>query len=188
MNNKGTDAWDGPGNYDYLSSKSVIHRTDGVPAEGGLCFMDVSQDMKRRGGLRALRSAQCSLNEKRCIMGTPVLIEDDGLDKCIHSCKTQSFLACTPSCSKCPAPEAHWAEGGQQRDRPEDADFGRFSSSQPTTARGPRPERLPLQPRHNCCRYKRKKVPTLITGAGKTPFSCPTPFHFQHPGTLRGAA
>lgn len=64
--------------------------------------------------------ARAHLREEHCAVGTPALTEDDGLDKCIYSCKTQSFLARSPTCSQCPAPEARWAGwaggGGKGRD------------------------------------------------------------------------
>lgn len=96
-----------------------------VPTGAEPCSTDVCQNVKSKGlkmserrGLRAPWSPQCSLHEEHCIMGTPGLIEDDRLDKCIYSCKTQSFLACALSCSNCPTPEAHWAgrqAGGEGR-------------------------------------------------------------------------
>lgn len=97
-----------------------------VPKEAGLCLTGICQDAKRKGfkksekrGLGGLCGLPYSLWEERCIVSTPALIEDDGLDKCIYSCKTQSFLACSPSCSKCPTPEAHWAGGWRGREVPE---------------------------------------------------------------------
>lgn len=85
-----------------------------------LCPPGICQDAKpEKRGLGGPCGLPHSLWEERCIVSTPALIEDDGLDKCIYSCKTQSFLACSPSCSKCPTPEAHWAGGRRGREVPE---------------------------------------------------------------------
>lgn len=75
--------------------------------------------------------------------GAPALIKDEQLDERIYSCKTQSFPACSPSCSKCPTAEAPQGRraAGKGRSREREA---KGPDINPIQTSFPKPQEIPV--------------------------------------------